>query len=182
MFYCDLLCCLVCQYHYKYWNHMQFSPSYLPSTELDTCIYYFPWKYTVCTIKIYYSFAWISRKLEMAPGQVQVPQKSLSWLLLAVTLAYKLLDTSNLHEYIVQLRLRECGLRGRPHVASCWSAVTFCNSSSSGQRSNLATRSVNALQIIQYARVCTSGTLAIRLDPPINSRNWISCVKLDHAL
>ena len=55
----------------------------------------------------------------MAPGQVQVPQKSLSWLLLAVTLAYKLLDTSNLHEYVVQLRLRACALRGRPHVASC---------------------------------------------------------------
>jgi len=42
----------------------------------------------------------------MAPGQVQVPQISLSWFLLAVTLAYKLLDTSNLHEYVVQLRLR----------------------------------------------------------------------------
>ena len=47
----------------------------------------------------------------MAPGQVQVPQKSLSWLLLAVTLAYKLLDTSNMHEYVVQLRLRACALR-----------------------------------------------------------------------
>ena len=45
----------------------------------------------------------------MAPSQVQVPQKSLSWLLLAVTLAYKLLDTSNLYEYVVQLRLRACG-------------------------------------------------------------------------
>ena len=49
----------------------------------------------------------------MAPGQVQVPQKSLSWLLLAVTLAHKLLDsdTSNLHEYVLQLRLRACALR-----------------------------------------------------------------------